>query len=403
MRILTISARYPTLLQTWFINYLQSMENTGESIQVISLFKGTNDYNPKIDQLKPIPVWTAKVGRLTSFFKALKFVILNSFNRRLYTYLRSIVRTSDSLKGFLNALLLSPAVNFKPDIIHCHSEKAAHQLLPILKFYDKPIVLTFHGLTPDGVKEITKLQRDKLYSHLSLVLANTKFAAKQCQSLVDSDVNIKIIPQGIDLDEFPYTPQLLKERQEPINVLTVGRIDKLKGHLYAIDGIISLRDTGIKIQYHIVGAGLYESELEKYIEKRKASDFIKLCGVMTGKNLKKLYQESHIFILPSYQEGDSWAETQGIVLQEAQACGKIVIASDSGGIPECISDGKTGFLVKQKSAESIANALAYVLDNSSSWEQWQLNARKDVEERFSLDAMGEQLLIAYRSLVSDNT
>ncbi len=376
------------------------MENSGASVQIVSLFKGAKDYNPKIDQLKPIPTWTAKTGQLPSTLRLIKFFLSNLFKRRLYTYLSSIVRTSSSPKEFLNALLLAPASNLDPDIIHCHSEKAAYQLLPLLIFYEKPILLTFHGLTPDGVKEISKTQREKLYSHLSLILVNAEFAAKQCRSLLNSDISTKIIRQGIDLNEFPYTPKVLDDNEVPI-VLTVGRIDRLKGHVYAVDAILALREQGVKIHYCIVGSGLYEPELRKYIDDHGASDFIVLCGTMTGEHLRKAYKEAHIFLLPSYQEEGTWAETQGIVLQEAQACGNIVIASDSGGIPECIIDGKTGFLVKQKSYESIAEALSYVLDNTSSWNRWQLSARKDVEDNFSLNAMGEKLMVTYHSLTNE--
>ncbi len=93
-----------------------------------------------------------------------------------------------------------------------------------------------------------------------------------------------------------------------------------------------------------------------------------------------------IFVLPSF------AETYGLVVIEAMAMEKPVIATNAGGLPEIIIDGKTGLLVEPRNVEAVANAIDKILDNDELRISLGHSAREDALRRFSMDSCVDELL-----------
>jgi glycosyltransferase involved in cell wall biosynthesis len=112
--------------------------------------------------------------------------------------------------------------------------------------------------------------------------------------------------------------------------------------------------------------------------------------------VKPLYQTCHLFVLPSVA-----AETQGVVLQEAQASGCIPVATCVGGIPECVADGRDAFLVRPRSSRQIADTVLALLSDPDGWVTVQQTGRQRVEQLFSADSIGKLMAIELRRLCSD--
>ena len=399
LRLLAVSVKYPTLFQTWFINYLESLELYDLDISVASLFKAEDNIHPKTSSIKTQRVWSAKIGLPQNLLRCIKYFFTHLFKKSTYNYL-SVCFTSDrNLKEALQAVLLLPGISLAPNIIHCHSEKAAFRLLPLLTYFDVPMFLTFHGLAPEGVSDLSRNKRQTLYKSIDRVFVNTEFAYNQCKGIVDGDFEVEIIPQGINLLDFPYKPKKYSF-EKPVKILSVGRLDRLKGYQFAIQAVSNLLKMGVSIEYTIVGEGLYRDKMVEQIKNLHLSDHVEVKGPLLGTELLYMYHSSHVFLLPSIEEPGSWAETQGIVIQEAQASGLLTIATKTGGIPECIVDGETGFLVDQQSPQAIVEKIGYLLKNQDKWPSWQLFARKHVEKRFDYRDMGKRLLSRYEEILS---
>ena len=121
---------------------------------------------------------------------------------------------------------------------------------------------------------------------------------------------------------------------------------------------------------------------------------------LSDAELRQLYDKSHIFILPSLKAKDGFhEETQAVVIQEAQASGVIVIATNAGGIPECVDDGKSAFLVNDRSADEITEQVLALLSESDSWGHIRRAARKWVEEHFCSNVIGKRMNDVYVSLL----
>ncbi|MEM1583004.1 MAG: glycosyltransferase family 4 protein, partial [Candidatus Bathyarchaeia archaeon] len=106
------------------------------------------------------------------------------------------------------------------------------------------------------------------------------------------------------------------------------------------------------------------------------------------------YSMSDIVVVPSLQEAF------GLVVSEAMACGKPVIGTNVGGIPDQIIDGYNGFLVKPRSPEDIAEKIIWLLENQEEAKVMGMRGRKIVEEKFNIERKMDRIIELYKSLLS---
>jgi len=103
-----------------------------------------------------------------------------------------------------------------------------------------------------------------------------------------------------------------------------------------------------------------------------------------------LYNCSDVFVLPSIQEG------QGIVLLEAQASGKPVVAFDIGGVNEALRNKETGLMVKLGDSDALADALIKLINDKSLRESMGSSGRKFIVNNFTWDICAKKMLEVYR-------
>jgi len=167
-----------------------------------------------------------------------------------------------------------------------------------------------------------------------------------------------------------------------------------------IRAVRQLVDRGLNVHYTIVGSGPCHNELQELILELKLSDRVRLLGGVSETEVRAQYCRAHILILPSLRSQDGWhEETQGVVLQEAQASGVLVIATLCGGIPECVVHGDNALLVPDRNPEALAAAVLTFANNPSQWNEWRLRAREHVERHFSSSVLTERLLELYSETV----
>ncbi len=311
------------------------------------------------------------------------------------------VGTGGRLLHFTRRLLLAPAMGMQNiDLVHSHIEIRGHQLLPVVKALRVPLVVTFHGLELPGNNQLPQAKRKEYLDAAQLVLVNTDFARRQYMALGCPEDKIRILPQGIDLRRFPFQPHPPPVRG-PVRVLTVARFHPDKGQVYAIDAVAALIGEGFDLVYDLVGTGPDRDRLLGRIRDLGLSHKVTLHERLPFEQLIELYRSSHVFILPSVRSTDgTHEETQGVVIQEAQASGLITIATRTGGIPECIEDNVTGFLVDDRSSAAIADKLRDIIAAKGRWQQWQKQARECVEQNYDIDLIIVRLMALYEEAIS---
>lgn len=406
-RVLTIAATFPSLIQPWLVNQLVEIIHNGGENRILARRSEQGVYGSKIDEhhlLDSYAIADESNGKLVAnFFKLLfgKDSFISTI-RGLFRYRRVALSSEFTLKEKAYAFLLTPYMGLRDvDVIHSHSEPAGNKFLPIVVALDKPFVFTFHGLPPVGVAPISDAQRKRYVAKAQTIFVNTEFAKKQYVSLGGDSNKIKILPQGTNLESYPF-----KARPYPADnhfyILTVGRYHPDKGQKYAIEAVEKLILKGHNITYLLVGNGPEKENLQSFAKQLGVANQVEFHSSLSDEELRQMYDQAHIFILPSLKSQDGFhEETQGVVLQEAQASGLIVIATATGGIPECIDDGNSGFLVPDRSAEAIADRLEALLDVPERWPEIQQAGRDWVSNRYDIKYIGALLDKEYDKVVKN--
>jgi glycosyltransferase involved in cell wall biosynthesis len=173
--------------------------------------------------------------------------------------------------------------------------------------------------------------------------------------------------------------------------LYVGRLKSLKGVQYLIRAFQNIKKEDKKLKLVIVGRGEFETYLRKIALNQ---DDIVFIGYVDSINIKKaLYQNSLAVVLPSIYE------TFPMVVLEAMACDRPVIATDVGGIPLLVEHGKNGFLVKPRAIRDLELCIKVLRDDSDLRKNMGTNGRRIVEEKFSEAKMADETLKVYKSLL----
>jgi glycosyltransferase involved in cell wall biosynthesis len=131
------------------------------------------------------------------------------------------------------------------------------------------------------------------------------------------------------------------------NLLYIGRLSPEKGVDVLLKAVAATAD-----KLDIVGDGHAAAALKRLSAALDLEKQVTFHGFLSGAKLEKLKQQAKAIIIPSL-----WAENMPLVLLEALSYGKLVIASDGGGIPELITDGQTGFLVPPGKIEPLVKKI----------------------------------------------
>jgi phosphatidylinositol alpha-1,6-mannosyltransferase len=209
-----------------------------------------------------------------------------------------------------------------------------------------------------------------------------------------TESSISVIHPGVDTAYF--RPALFDAQHrrdynwsDRLVILTVGRLQKRKGHDHMIRAIKTLAATFPTILYVIAGDGEEYQNLAKLVEECGLQSHVQFHQTISDELLRKFYQQCDVFILPNRAIGSD-IEGFGMVLLEAAACGKVVIAGASGGTAETMDVGKTGFIVDCNDPAVLANHLLKIL-SSPALVDFGTAGRSHVEANFSWDQVAKKL------------
>lgn len=199
---------------------------------------------------------------------------------------------------------------------------------------------------------------------------------------------IDIIPNGVDLDS--YSPSESKQLSDELKLITVGRLSVTKRIEILIDAVDLLIKQGYRVRFLIIGGGAGEESLRRLIIRKNLTKFIELTGRMGTEHMPDLYRVSDIYISATMQEGMSNA------MLEAMASGLPIITTRCEGVEELIIDN--GIIVEQDDAESMAEAVRQLTNDSGMYEQMSIGARK-LAERFTWKIVADEYLKCYRKIL----
>ncbi|MEH2286670.1 glycosyltransferase family 4 protein [Nostoc sp.] len=280
----------------------------------------------------------------------------------------------------------------KPNLLQIHWP-FPHGLiaLPASILLGIPMVFSFHGaelMLANKFGFVTHILRWLLFLAKG-VTANSSFTSGLIRKLYDGPVTV--IPYGMTIK--PKPPKKRSPEEVP-KLLFVGRLDERKGLRYLLAALPSVL-AKYPVRLRVVGKGILEDEIKSQCDAIGLNDVVDFLGFVSKEELADEYAGCDIFVLPAIVDSKGDTEGLGIVMIEALAHQKPVIASAVGGIVDVIHSGTTGLLVPEKDPEALAQAILTLLSNPTKAQKMGQQGLADIQVRFNwhnITPMWQQVL-----------
>ncbi len=174
-------------------------------------------------------------------------------------------------------------------------------------------------------------------------------------------------------------------------LVTVARLQRHKGMDTVIAALPAILARAPDVRYAVAGAGPDRERLEKLTHKLGLADRVRFLGGVTDQDLPALYNLASVYVGASRRSERLGVEGFGISLVEASACGLPVVAGNSGGVPDAVQDGETGFLVPPEDPAALADAICRLLGDATLATRLGENGRRAVETHFNWDRVVRDL------------
>ena len=282
--------------------------------------------------------------------------------------------------------------DYKFDMIHAHTSYLDGNAARMLSTkYQIPYVITEHTgpfsiLTNNPIVKKKTLHAIKNADKVWAVSDSLRRTMLSSFSDDLSPQQIDVLYNGVDMDRFLVND--VPQSSDTINVMYVGYLEEVKNPLNLIAAFSLLHQNNSNVRLKLVGDGTLREAVQEKVAELGLSNVVTMYGLCTREQVAQLIEkECDIFVLPSK------AETFGVVLIEAMACGKPIVATKCGG-PEGIVTEDIGLLCENDNPESMYNAINSLIINYSKYDANLI--RKSAEERFSYKVITRQLSKEYQ-------
>lgn len=272
------------------------------------------------------------------------------------------------------------------DLIHSHYWLSGKATLDLAEAWDVPFIQMFHtlGLMKErvargpgqGSSETRIVAERELMRRADCIVASTQAELAQFQWLYkEKTEKVRVIPPGVDISRFYPIPR--DEAKEFVGIgpnedmiLFVGRIEPLKGIDTLLEAMATLKHSG-RIERPcqclvVIGGDPGAStesmsaemgRLQELSEELGMDDLVAFLGSRNQDTLPYYYSAAEVVVVPSHYE------SFGLVALEAMACGRPVVASETGGLAFLVKDGETGFHVPAADPAALAERLTALLSD----------------------------------------
>jgi glycosyltransferase involved in cell wall biosynthesis len=302
----------------------------------------------------------------------------------------------------------------KPDIINGHTPVPfiAEIAAIIAKIKKIPFVLTYQN---DLIKDTLGLNLIiKCYYFLfgiqalkaaTKIIASSQYYADNSLYLKTFAEKIEIVPPGVDIKHFAENnldKNIFKKMQQQYRdrkiLLFIGQLDKThehKGLSYLIESLTIIKRNNPQAHLLIIGKGDNITVYKNLVADLYLQDNVIFTGFVSDEDLPYFYNAADVIILPSYHISEGF----GMVLIEAGASKKPVVASRIGGIPFVVKDHETGFLTKPRDIEDVSQAILKIINSKTLAEKMGENNYKWVKENFTWDSQIEKTNRIFTNIV----
>jgi glycosyltransferase involved in cell wall biosynthesis len=326
--------------------------------------------------------------------KAKKEEIMDGIKVKRLNYLGKIANTNITLK------LPIEMVKEDFDIIHTHlpTPWSADWSAIIAKITNKPLVLTYHndiagnGFANYIAKFYNATMLKLLLSKADVIIITHTGYYDYSPFLKPYKDKIDVIPIGVDIERFK--PSKTEKGGPVLFFLSVlDKFHRYKGLDYLLKALTIVKEEISDVKLIVGGDGelsYYYRGMADSLDLKANVDFT---GFVSTEQIVDCYNNCNAFVLPSIS---AQQEGFGIVLLEAMACGKPVIATDIVGIAKETKERNAGKIVIPKDVKELSNAIIEILQDKKVAQEMGMNGRRLVEERYSWEKIAKRINGVYK-------
>jgi len=289
-----------------------------------------------------------------------------------------------------------------PLVCHSHGTSRSHDVPLRIDGDSMRAVRSGDGMAFHMLRERT------LWSSADRLLVVSKAVMRDVvESYGVDQAKVRVVYNGIDTELFspsvrgPLPPQLTPLAGKRV-IIFVGHFGLRKGIFYAIRAMRRVREEFPDVHLVCVGGtpawlgrNDYRRMLEEEARRNGVENSVTLLEAVKNTELVEFYRHSEALVLPTYYEAFSK------VAAEAMGCGLPVVATRTGGLPEVVVDGETGFLTSFGDSEAISARLITLLGDGQLRERMGARGRERVAREFTWHAVAERTRSAYNELQSN--
>ncbi len=276
------------------------------------------------------------------------------------------------------------------DEIHCsHVLPIGTICYWIQKKLGTPYRIYFHGMDIllAKKKRFAKKRLINILRNAKTLVANSKFTAAQVQQIVPNRQDIMLWYPHVDAPQESHLAAQESLRSQyalegKILMITVARLVARKGIDQTLIALAQVVKTHPNVAYAVIGEGPESARLQALMQQYQLQNNVRFIGAVSASEKAVWYQIADVYIMPTQQSGTD-VEGFGMSYIEAASYGKSSIASDAGGAPEAVLQGKTGVVVPAGDIPSLAHAMIYLIGDQSTREQMGAQAKARYTQEFS--------------------
>jgi colanic acid/amylovoran biosynthesis glycosyltransferase len=292
---------------------------------------------------------------------------------------------------------------WRPALVHVYYGHKAVKYHDMLTAAGVPYLVSFHGV------DVVKFMDDPEYlrtlgvvfKEAKLVLARSESLLRKLESLGCPREKMRMNRTPIPFEAFPF-----RRREAPDDgawrLVQACRLIPKKGLFTVLEALPKVVARWPLLRFTICGRGPIEDELARRIDAAGLGEHVTLAGWVSQDALKAIYAEAHVFLHPS--ELTETLDQEGVpnAMLEAMACGLPVVATEHGGIPEAVDDGRDGYLVPEKSPEALAEAMLKLFGDGQALAHFSDQAASSVREKFGFEEQIQNLEKCYAEAILES-
>jgi len=248
----------------------------------------------------------------------------------------------------------APLIALDPDLVHFEFGALAVGRLWVKSALRSAVVVSFRGYDINFVG----VEDDSYYRSVWEKADAIHFLGEDLQRRAirrgcPAEKTSALIPPAVDASFFsPSKDEGARPANEPLRILSVGRLEWKKGYEYGLEAVHLLTERGVQCEYRIVGDGSYLTAVAFARHQLGLDETVEFLGAQPLKTVKEQLEWADVLLHSAVSEGFCNA------VLEAQAMGVPVVCTDADGLRENVADGRSGFVVPRRDPQALAASLA---------------------------------------------